>query len=49
MSAYSDYKCGALTDDEYKFCSRRELGEDHGEDHGEDELDMECEDPEGEV
>ena len=31
MSAYSDYKCGALTDDEYKFCSRHELGEDHGE------------------
>ena len=31
MSAYSDYKCGALTDDEYKFCARHELGEDHGE------------------
>ena len=31
MSVYSDYKCGALTDEEYKFCSRHELGEDHGE------------------
>ena len=31
MSAYSDYKAGCLTDEEYKFCSRHELGEDHGE------------------
>ena len=28
MSAYSDWKCGALTDEEYKFCMRRECGED---------------------
>lgn len=47
MSAYSDWKAGYLTDDEYKFFSRRELGEDYGEDHGEDEIE-ECEDPEEE-
>ena len=27
MSAYSDWKCGALSDDEYKFLSRREYGD----------------------
>lgn len=31
MSAYSDWKVGALTDDEYDYVSRHELGEDHGE------------------
>lgn len=36
MSAWSDYKCGALTDEEYKFCVRREMGEDHGEDEMEE-------------
>ena len=28
MSAYSDWKCGALTDEEYTFCNRRECGSD---------------------
>ena len=28
MSAYSDWKCGALTDEEYEMDSRREC-EDH--------------------
>ena len=28
MSAYSDWKCGALTDEEYAFCMRRECGGD---------------------
>lgn len=28
MSSYSDWKCGALTDDEYDFVSRREAAED---------------------
>lgn len=32
MSAYSDWKCGAITDEEYKFLYARERGEDHGED-----------------
>lgn len=32
MSAWSDWRCGALTDDEYKFLYSRERGEDHGED-----------------
>lgn len=27
MSAYSDWKANALTDDEYKFCARRENGD----------------------
>ena len=27
MSAYSDWKCGALSDDEYKSISRRENGD----------------------
>lgn len=31
MSAYSDWKVGALTDEEYNFVSRHELGEDHRE------------------
>ena len=31
MSAYSDWKCGALTDDEYKQAYAHERGEDHGE------------------
>ena len=29
MSAYSDWRCGALTDDEYKSAYRHERGEDH--------------------
>ena len=32
MSAWSDWRCGSLTDDEYKFLYSRERGEDHGED-----------------
>lgn len=28
MSAYSDWKCGALTDEEYKYYNRRECGGD---------------------
>ena len=32
MSSWSDYHCGALTDEEYKFCMRRECG-DNDEDH----------------
>lgn len=28
MSAYSDWKCGALTDEEYRSAMRRECGED---------------------
>ena len=28
MSAYSDWKCGALSDDEYDFCCRREAAMD---------------------
>ena len=31
MSAYSDWKVGALTDEEYDYVSRHELGEDHGD------------------
>ena len=31
MSAYSDWKSGALSDDEYKQAYRMERGEDHGE------------------
>lgn len=31
MSAYSDWKVGALTDEEYNYISRHELGADHGE------------------
>lgn len=31
MSAYSDWKVGALTDEEYSYISRHELGADHGE------------------
>ena len=27
MSAYSDWKCGALSDDEYRFCARRDNGD----------------------
>ena len=27
MSAYSDWKCGALSDDEYKSIARRENGD----------------------
>lgn len=43
MSAYSDWRCGAITDEEYKFYSRHELGADHGEDDrdGEDDEDRE--------
>ena len=32
MSAYSDWKCGALSDDEYKSIARRENADD--EEHG---------------
>jgi len=45
MSAYSDWRCGAISDEEYKFLYNHELGEDHGE----DEPEMECEDLEGET
>ena len=31
MSVYSDWKCGALSDDERKWCERMERGADHGE------------------
>ena len=31
MSAYSDWRCGALSDDEYKTAYAMERGEDHGE------------------
>ena len=31
MSVYSDWKCGALSDEERKYCENRELGADHGE------------------
>lgn len=31
MSAYSDWRCGALSDDEYKTAYNMERGEDHGE------------------
>lgn len=27
MSAYSEWKCGAISDDEYSFYARREYGE----------------------
>ena len=27
MSAYSDWKCGALSDNEYRFCARQENGD----------------------
>ena len=27
MSAYSDWKCGALTDEEYRYEMRRECGD----------------------
>lgn len=30
MSAYSDWKCGAITDDEYKSLARRENGDSSG-------------------
>ena len=36
MSAWSDWRCGALTDDEYKFLYNRERGEDHEEDWEDD-------------
>lgn len=31
MSAYSDWRCGAISDEEYKFYASHELGADHGE------------------
>jgi len=31
MSAYSDWRCGAISEEEYKFLYNHELGEDHGE------------------
>ena len=41
MSAYSDWKCGALTDEEYRFCMRRECGD------FVPDIDLECDDSEG--
>lgn len=35
MSSYSDWRCGALTDEEYESVYRHERGEDHGEDEEE--------------
>ena len=32
MSAWSEWRHGYITDDEYKFLYARERGEDHGED-----------------
>lgn len=44
MSAYSDYKCGAITEEEFKWLSRKETeGDDedipffYDDDQGEDE------------
>lgn len=37
MSAYSDYRCGAISEEEYRFYSRHELGADHGEEDRNDE------------
>jgi hypothetical protein len=37
MSAYSDLKCGAITDEEYKYYNRRECGD------GDIEVDYETE------
>lgn len=31
MSAYSDWRCGAISDDEYRMAYVFERGEDHGE------------------
>ena len=31
MSAYSDWKCGAIPDERYAFCANHETGADHGE------------------
>lgn len=39
MSAYSDWKCGALTDKEYTFCANHETGADHGEEPYDDYYD----------
>lgn len=30
MSAYSDWRCGAISDEEYKTAYNHERGEDHG-------------------
>lgn len=32
MSAYSDYKCGAITEEEFKWLSRKETERDNEED-----------------
>lgn len=37
MSAYSDWHCGAISDEEYKFYASHELGADHGEEDRNDE------------
>lgn len=47
MSAWSDHKCGALTDEEYEFVRKRERGEDDRlpfEDDFDDEYEDEYED-----
>ena len=38
MSAYSDWHCGAISDDEYRLAYAFDQGEDHGEQPHEDEL-----------
>ena len=52
MSAYSDWKCGALTDSEYRSAMTREASRDRAIEEAEwaylDELDDEAEDDEWE-
>ena len=31
MSVYSDYKVGAIDEEEFRFLAKRSLGDDHGE------------------
>ena len=44
MSAWSDHKCGALTDEEYEFVRKRERGENDDKLPFEDDFDDEYED-----
>ena len=37
MSAWSDYKCGAITEEEYIIAYNMDPAEDHGEEYEEEE------------
>lgn len=36
MSAWSDWKCGAISEQEYKAAYNMDPAEDHGEEYGEE-------------